>query len=276
MTPTHRPSRRSTHRPSARTFTAGTLLGTLALTGGALVVHHHEPAPVSSAAVATPSALPAAALPVRPVEPVRASRNRAALPKALPMKTVTRTVATGPTFSGAASWYGGSFQGRRTANGERFDTSDLTAASKTLPFGTRLRVCRGERCVVVRVNDRGPYVGDRVLDLSRAAAQALGYSGVAHVTATPVGVREVQVVDEQAVAAQRAAAVRRHAQATRRARVRAAQVHRAAALEADRQAELAADLASERHDASTWPLAAVAAGLVVSAGGGLWRARRHS
>ena len=275
MTPTHRPSRprRSTSRLPARTLTAGTLLGTLAVTGTALALHRTETAAVTSAAVAAPSALPAAVLPARPVEPTRASRTRALPAKALPMKTVTRTVATGPTFSGAASWYGGSFQGRRTANGERFDTSDLTAASKTLPFGTRLRVCRLERCVVVRVNDRGPYVGDRVLDLSRAAAQALGYSGVAHVTATPVGLREVQVVDEQAVAAQRAAAVRRHQVAVRRAQVRAARARR----EAARQAQLrTAQVVADEHDTSTWPLAAVAAGLAVSAGGGLWRARRHS
>lgn len=268
MTPTHRPSRRRT----ARTLTAGTLLGTLAVTGTALALVPHDSAPVTSAAVAAPSALPPAALPAAP--PVRASRTRAAIPKALPMKTVTRTVATGPTFSGAASWYGGSFQGRRTANGERFDTTDLTAASKTLPFGTRLRVCRASRCVVVRVNDRGPYVGGRVLDLSRAAARQLGYSGVAHVTATPIGVREVRVVDEKAVAAQRAAAVRRQL-AVRRAEAAAAQA-RLEEARFTRRAQLATDLAADRHDTSSWPLAAVAAGLVVSAGGGLWRARARS
>ena len=95
-------------------------------------------------------------------------------------------VPVGPSFTGAASWYGGFFQGRRTANGELFDTRALTAASRTLPFGTRLRVCRSGRCVVVRINDRGPYVGQRVLDLSYAAAQLLGYDGVEQVTATPV------------------------------------------------------------------------------------------
>ena len=59
-------------------------------------------------------------------------------------------------------------------------------SKRTLPFGTRLRVCRSGRCVVVRINDRGPYVGQRVLDLSYAAAQLLGYDGVEQVTATPV------------------------------------------------------------------------------------------
>lgn len=87
---------------------------------------------------------------------------------------------------GMASWYGQQFHGRRTASGEVFDASGLTAASRTLPFGTRLRVCRLERCVVVRINDRGPFVGHRVLDLSHGASRVLGFSGVAFVTATPV------------------------------------------------------------------------------------------
>jgi rare lipoprotein A len=94
----------------------------------------------------------------------------------------------GPTYVGRASWYGPGFEGRRTANGERFDTESLTAAHKTLPFGTLLRVCRGTRCVVVRVNDRGPYVRGRFLDLSRRAANEIGLaaSGVSIVTATVV------------------------------------------------------------------------------------------
>lgn len=149
------------------------------------------PARIAEQAQAAPSPLPR----------LRASRGVART--ALPTRTVTREVAVGPGFSGPASWYGGSFQGRRTANGETFDTGDLTAASRTLPFGTRLRVCRSHDCVVVRVNDRGPYVGGRVLDLSRAAARELGYSGVAYVTATPVAEREVTVVDQDALRRQR-------------------------------------------------------------------------
>lgn len=122
----------------------------------------------------------------------RASRGgaRTALP---PTRFELRTVPVGRPFTGLASWYGGRFQGRLTANGERFDTQDLTAASRTLPFGTRLRVCRARRCVVVRINDRGPYVSDRVLDLSSAARAGLGFSGVAQVTATPVDLRRVPV-----------------------------------------------------------------------------------
>lgn len=72
-----------------------------------------------------------------------------------------------------ASYYG-TESGSRTANGERFTGNDLTAAHRTLPFGTRLRVTYRGKSVVVRVNDRGPFVRGRGLDLSRAAAQRIG------------------------------------------------------------------------------------------------------
>lgn len=67
----------------------------------------------------------------------------------------------------------------------------LTAAHRTLPFGTRLRVCRAGRCTIVRVNDRGPYAGRRILDLSRGAAAQIGLldNGVSRVTATVVARR---------------------------------------------------------------------------------------
>jgi rare lipoprotein A len=80
---------------------------------------------------------------------------------------------------GLASWYGGKFQGRRTASGEIFDTRQLTAAHRTLPFGTRVRVTHLEtkRSVVVRINDRGPFVEGRIVDLSQAAATAIGMGG---------------------------------------------------------------------------------------------------
>ena len=82
--------------------------------------------------------------------------------------------------NGQASWYGPGFHGRRTASGETFNTNDLTAAHRTLPFGTRVRVVneRNGQSVVVRINDRGPYAHGRVIDLSRASARALGISGV--------------------------------------------------------------------------------------------------
>lgn len=78
--------------------------------------------------------------------------------------------------TGMASWYGPKFHGRRTANGERYDMHALTAAHPTLPFGTRLAVRnpRTGQQVVVRINDRGPYKGHRILDLSFAAATAVG------------------------------------------------------------------------------------------------------
>lgn len=77
---------------------------------------------------------------------------------------------------GAASWYGPGFQGRRTASGEAFNSGAMTAAHRSLPFGTRLRVVNEEngRSVVVRVNDRGPFTRQRVIDLARGPAQALG------------------------------------------------------------------------------------------------------
>jgi rare lipoprotein A len=86
---------------------------------------------------------------------------------------------------GTASWYGHKFHGRRTSSGERFDMNELTAAHKTLPFGTRVRVrnVANGREVVVRINDRGPRMRDRIIDLSRAAAAALG---IIHAGQAPV------------------------------------------------------------------------------------------
>lgn len=88
-------------------------------------------------------------------------------------------------FSGPASWYGPGFHGRKTSNGERFDQESMTAAHRTLPFGTKLLVTNrntGKSCVV-KVNDRGPYCDNRVIDLSHGAAKQLNMvsSGVAMV-----------------------------------------------------------------------------------------------
>ena len=86
--------------------------------------------------------------------------------------------------AGPASWYGPGFHGKRTANGERFNTHALTAAHRTLPFGSQVKVTneRTGKSVVVRINDRGPFVGGRVIDLSQAAAHAVGISGVGKVS----------------------------------------------------------------------------------------------
>jgi len=78
--------------------------------------------------------------------------------------------------SGKCSWYGSKFNGNRTASGERFDSTQKTAAHKTLPFGTFLRVTstKTDKSVIVKVTDRGPFVKHRVLDISHAAAKELG------------------------------------------------------------------------------------------------------
>jgi len=80
-----------------------------------------------------------------------------------------------PIQTGLASWYGTEEQGKLTADGEHFDRHQFTAAHRHLPFNTRVRVINEEngRAVEVRINDRGPYVKNRVLDLSEAAAKAL-------------------------------------------------------------------------------------------------------
>jgi rare lipoprotein A len=95
--------------------------------------------------------------------------------------------AIGRVFSGLASFYGNE-SGRETASGQRFDQSKLTCAHRSLPFGTKLRITHGDRSVIVTVNDRGPYVRGRVLDLSTAAARAVGLTGegVGRVTAEVV------------------------------------------------------------------------------------------
>jgi rare lipoprotein A len=80
---------------------------------------------------------------------------------------------------GVATWYGRRHHGRQTANGERFDMNGLTAAHRSLPFGTKIRVTNLETGEVaeLRVNDRGPYRRGRILDVSRQAAQQLGFGG---------------------------------------------------------------------------------------------------
>ena len=91
----------------------------------------------------------------------------------------------GSTNEGLASYYGKGFAGRQTANGEIFDPRDTTAAHRTYAFGTVLRVTNlaNGRSVVVRVNDRGPYIAGRILDLSEGAARKIGMieKGVARV-----------------------------------------------------------------------------------------------
>ena len=84
--------------------------------------------------------------------------------------------AAGLPQTGQASWYGAVHHGKRTASGAIFDQTKLTAAHRSLPFGTRVKVTNvaNGKSVEVEINDRGPYAGNRIIDLSRAAAQALG------------------------------------------------------------------------------------------------------
>jgi rare lipoprotein A len=91
---------------------------------------------------------------------------------------------SGHSFSGIASFYGNE-SGSKTASGQRFNENAMTAAHRSLPFGTKLKVTHGDRSVVVTINDRGPFVHGRVLDLSTAAARAVGLTsaGVGHVVA---------------------------------------------------------------------------------------------
>jgi rare lipoprotein A len=100
---------------------------------------------------------------------------------------IAPSAGSGHSFSGLASFYGNE-SGSQTASGQRFNQEAMTCAHRSLPFGTKLKVTRGDRSVVVTVNDRGPFVRGRVLDLSTAAARALD------LTAAGVGmvVAEVQ------------------------------------------------------------------------------------
>ncbi len=95
--------------------------------------------------------------------------------------------SSGRGFSGKASYYGNE-SGSRTASGQRFNQNAMTAAHRSLPFGTKLRVTHRGQSVVVTINDRGPFIKGRVLDLSTGAARAIGLTGagVGHVTAEVV------------------------------------------------------------------------------------------
>ena len=94
---------------------------------------------------------------------------------------------SGRSFSGKASFYGNE-SGSKTASGQRFNQNAMTAAHRSLPFGTKLRVTHRGQSVVVTINDRGPFIRGRVLDLSTGAARAIGLTGagVGHVTAEVV------------------------------------------------------------------------------------------
>jgi rare lipoprotein A len=122
--------------------------------------------------------------------PAQTRRTRAAAENQAPVVALLEATGsgyprgyapTGTTLSGTASWYGPGFVGSPTASGAPYDPERLTCANKELPLGTVVRVSANGRAVSCLVNDRGPYVGDRILDMSRAGSRALGYDGLASV-----------------------------------------------------------------------------------------------
>ncbi len=124
-------------------------------------------------------------------EPINIIANKPE-PKVLEVASTAGVKGSGGrVMRGVASWYGPGFHGRQTANGERFNQNALTAAHRSLPFGTRVKVTnvRNGRSVVVRINDRGPFTGGRIIDLAAGAAQAIGLksSGVGTVNLQVLG-----------------------------------------------------------------------------------------
>jgi len=104
----------------------------------------------------------------------------------------------GQTQIGIASWYGGRFNGRKTASGERFDVNALTCAHRTLPLGSWLRVTNlsNLKSIFLRVNDRGPVPRSRILDLSRGAARVLGITGLGKVEIEPIQSGDTNMADD--------------------------------------------------------------------------------
>ena len=165
---------------SRRSLRSALLLAALALAGCATRAPAPASAPPPPPQIASPEVRPPDALPV--LEPIRAGG---------PNKTYA---VLGETYTplpphaalserGLASWYGRKFHGRRTASGERYDMYAMTAAHRTLPLPSYARVSNpaNGRSVIVRVNDRGPFVKGRIVDLSYSAAQKLGVQGLATV-----------------------------------------------------------------------------------------------
>ena len=166
-------SRLASARRRAALVTSAALLSTGVAATSAHVGAHQTEAPTLSAP-APPTLLPPPVVPVSDVQTEVAEEAPA-------------EAADGEVVGvGKASYYGAELAGNPTASGEAFDPAEMTAAHRTLPFGTRLRVTneRNGESVVVRVNDRGPFHGDRVLDVSTAAAKEIGLkrTGTAPVT----------------------------------------------------------------------------------------------
>jgi rare lipoprotein A len=148
----------------------------LMLAGACVQAQELPDAPVLPAAIAGPEAVWSP----RPDEPLQLPGPPDDTPappdEAVPVEEAKPEPLLREVGEGLASWYGPRFHGRRTANGERFDQEALTAAHRTLPFGTVVRVKSlvNGRTVDVRINDRGPHLKRRIIDLSKGAARALG------------------------------------------------------------------------------------------------------
>jgi len=135
-------------------------------------------------ALTSPSAVAPAIETISPQQPLGPQTKGAEAPVVKP------TVTPKPVNIGQASWYGPGFTGKKTASGEIFDDRKFTAAHKTLPLGSAAKVTNlsNGKSVKVAINDRGPYAGNRIIDLSRAAAHAIGMidDGVVQVRIDPL------------------------------------------------------------------------------------------
>ncbi|MEB3334404.1 MAG: septal ring lytic transglycosylase RlpA family protein [Cyanobacteriota bacterium] len=140
-------------------------------------------APANAAALSTPNLSP---FPSREAgSPIRWDDNFLKLPPSLPLAQPQQLASTSGVQVGQASWYGPGFFGNRTASGEVLRPGAMTAAHRSLAFGTKVRVTNlaNGLSTVVRINDRGPFTGGRIIDLAHGAAEVLGLtaSGVANV-----------------------------------------------------------------------------------------------
>ena len=171
-----------THRKGATSILALALAGLLpGPVQGEVALAQIQAAP----AVMEEMAEPALAAPVTEEEaaPVKRLEQTKVLDQSAPAKTLEKSTVLG---EGMASFYGAELAGNRTANGERFNPNAMTAAHRTLPMGTKLRVTNkaNGKSVIVRINDRGPFAKNRIIDVSRGAAEKISMvrSGTARVT----------------------------------------------------------------------------------------------
>ena len=162
-------------RRSAATLSAAVLLALLA---ACTTAPSNKSSTAPGAGTAAPAPRPSR--PATDASPTPGDRTDEVPPSAAPRPSLLAGEVPREFQRGQASWYGPRFNGRRTASGERFDMQEFTAAHRTLPFGTMVRVHSlvNGRDVDVRITDRGPYSGNRIIDLSRAAAEELGMLGM--------------------------------------------------------------------------------------------------